>query len=102
MLVTPACKWTTGRYATAYHDYIDQPEQRDLFQSRRTAIEPIFDLVAKALETTGRQEQWPMQRLANVRTCLTLAMLTVQVAMIAKSIWDLPLRNISTIATAFT
>jgi hypothetical protein len=28
--------------------------------------------------------------------------LTVQVAMIANSIWGLPLRNISTIATAFT
>jgi len=31
-----------------------------------------------------------------------LATLTVQVAMIANSIWDLPLRNISTLATAFT
>jgi hypothetical protein len=57
VLVTPAFKWTKGRYAKAYHDYIDQPEQRDLLQSRRTAIEPIFDLVAKALGTTGRQKQ---------------------------------------------
>lgn len=102
VLLTPALKWTKGRYARAYHDYIEQPAQRDLLQSRRTAIEPIFDLLAKALGTTGRQKQLPVQRLDNVRTCLALATLTVQVAMIANSIWDLPLRNISTIATAFT
>ena len=102
LLLTPALKWTKGRYATAYHDYIAQPEQRELLQSRRTAIEPIFDLVAKAFGAMGRQKQVPIQRLDNVRTCLALATLTVQVAMIANSIWDLPLRNISTIATAFT
>jgi len=102
VLLRPAVKWTKGRYAKAYHYYIDQPEQRDLLQSRRTAIEPMFDLVAKALGTTGRQKQLAIQRLDNVRTCLALATLTVQVAMIANSIWDLPLRNISTLATAFT
>jgi hypothetical protein len=26
-LLTPACKWTKGRYAKAYHNYINQPEQ---------------------------------------------------------------------------
>ena len=102
VLLTPACKWTTGRYASAYHAYINQPEQRELLQSRRTAVEPIFDLVAKAFGATGRQKPLPVQRLDNVRTCLTLATLTVQVAMIANSIWGLPLRNISTIASAFT
>ena len=102
VLLTPALKWTKGRYAKAYHSYINQPEQRDLLQSRRTAIEPIFDLVAKALGTTGRQKQLPVQRLANVRPCLALATLTVQVAMIANSIWGLPLRNISPLVTAFT
>jgi hypothetical protein len=33
---------------------------------------------------------------------LALATLAVQVAMIARSIWGLPLRNISTMAAAFT
>jgi len=102
VLLSPAVQWTKGRYAQAYHYSIDQPEQRALLQSRRTAIEPMFDLVAKALGTTGRQKQLAIQRLDNVRTCLALATLTVQVAMIANSIWDLPLRNISTLATAFT
>jgi hypothetical protein len=81
---------------------VEQPEQRDLLQSRRTAIEPIFALLAKTCGPTGRQKPLPIQRLANVRTCLALATLTVQVAMIANSIWYLPLRNISTIASAFT
>ena len=102
VLLTPAMKWTKGRYAKDYHDYINQPEQCDLLQSRRTAIEPIFDLVAKALGTTGRQKPLPVQRLANVRPCLALATLTVQVAMIANSLWGWPLRNISTLVTAFT
>jgi hypothetical protein len=86
----------------AYQAYIDQSEHRALFQSRRTAIEPIFDLVAKTWGTTGRQKHLPRQRIANVRTCLTLATVTVQVAMLANSIWGLPLRNISTLITAFT
>ena len=102
MLVTPAAKWRRGRYAKAYHAYVKQPEQRALLQSRRTAIEPIFDLVAKVLGLSGSQKPLPVQRLANVRSCLALAVLTVQVAMIANSIWSLPLRNISTLAAAFT
>ena len=102
LLLTPALKWTTGRYAEAYHRYIAWPEEVELLRSRRTAIEPVFDLVAQALGTTGPQKQLPLQRLDNVRTCLTLATLTIQVAMIANSIWGLPLRNISTIASAFT
>lgn len=57
VLVTPALKWVKGRYATAYYRFITQPENADLLRSRRTAIEPIFDLVAKVLGTTARQKQ---------------------------------------------
>ena len=102
ILLTPALRWVKGRYATAYHRFIAQPENATLLQSRRTAIEPIFDLVAQVLGVTGRQKQLPIQKLANVRTCLALAILTMQVAMIANRVWGLPLRNISTMAAAFT
>jgi DDE family transposase len=102
VLLSPAVKWVKGRYATAYHGYIQQPENAELLRSRRTAIEPVFDLIAQVLGTTAQQKQLPIQKLANVRTCLALATLTVQVAMIANSIWGLPLRNISTMAAAFT
>ena len=102
LLLTPALRWTKGRYALAYHRYIRLPEQSELLRSRRTAIEPMFDLVAHAVGATGPHKQLPIQRLDNVRTCLLLATLTVQVAMVTNSIWGLPLRNISTFASAFT
>jgi hypothetical protein len=101
-LLTPALKWVKGRYAAAYHCFIQQPANAQLLNSRRTAIEPVFDLVTKVLGTTAKQKQLPLQKLTNVRMCLALATLSVQVAMIANSIWGLPLRNISTMAAAFT
>ncbi len=95
LLLTPAAKWTTGRYATAYHRLIQQPAYRERLRQRRTTVEPLFDLVAKVIGATDNQKQLPLQRLANVRTCLALATFTVQVAMIANSIWGRPLRSIS-------
>lgn len=102
VLLSPAVKWVKGRYALAYHRYIQQPENAELLRCRRTAIEPVFDLIAQVLGTQAKQKQLPIQKLSNVRTCLALATLTVQVAMMANSIWGLPLRNISTMAAAFT
>jgi hypothetical protein len=102
VLLSPAVQWVKGRYALAYHRYLQQPENAELLRRRRTAIEPVFDLIAQVLGTKAKQKQLPIQKLANVRTCLALATFTVQVAMIANSIWGLPLRNISTMAAAFT
>src|SRR5213593_2598730 len=47
VLLTPAVKWVKGRYAAAYHRFIQQPENAALLAMRRTAIEPMFDLIAK-------------------------------------------------------
>jgi hypothetical protein len=102
VLLSPAVKWVKGRYALAYHRYIQRPENAELLRSRRTAIAPVFDLIAQVLGTKAKQKQLPIQKRANVQTCLALATLTVQIAMIANSIWGLPLRNISTMAAAFT
>jgi hypothetical protein len=102
VLLTPALKWVKGRYAAAYHRFLQEPLNAALLTARRTAIEPMFDLVAKVLGTTARQKQLPIQKLANVRTGLALATLTIQLAMIANSIWGLPLRNISVMAAVFT
>jgi hypothetical protein len=101
-LLTPALKWVAGRYAQAYHRFLEQLDNAELLQDRRTAIEPVFDLIAKVMGATDNQKQLPIQGLANVRTCLALATLTVQVAMIANSIWGLPLHNISAMMAAFT
>lgn len=100
-LLTPAHKWVKGQYAMAYHRFIQAPDIVEHLRKRRTSVEPLFDLVAKVLGTTARQKQLPIQRLKNVCTCLALATLTVQVAMIVNSIWGLPLRNVSTMIAAF-
>ena len=100
-LLTPAHNWVKGRYATAYHHFIQEPDIAEHLRKRRTSVEPLFDLIAKVLGTTARQKQLPVQGLQNVRTCLALATSTVQIAMIVNSIWGLPLRNISAIHSAF-
>lgn len=101
-LLTPAKKWLKGRFAVAYHRLIKQPYFAACLKQRRTTIEPLFDLIAKVLGTTGRHKQLPVQRLDNVQTCLALATVSVQIAMIVNNIWGLPARNISEISAAFT
>lgn len=101
ILLTPARRWHKGRYAQAYHRFIQQPDITRLLATRKTAIEPIFDLVAKLLGVTGKQKQLAIQRLANVRTCLGLAVFSLQVSMLANSVWRLPFRSISTIRAVF-
>ena len=93
---------TTGRYAAAYHRFLKEPEQVEHLKRRRTSVEPLFDLVARVLGSPGKQGRVPVQRLGNVRTCLTLGVLTVQLAMIMNNVWGLPLRNISGMATVFS
>jgi len=101
-LITPACNWVKGRFAQAYHRFIKEPDNAERLRRRRTSVEPLFDLVAKVLGTTGKHKQLPVQRLANVRTCLALATLSVQIAMIVNNLWGLPPRNISVMTSAFT
>lgn len=100
-LLTPALKWVKGRFAEAYHRFIRLPDIAEHLKRRKTSVEPLFDLIASVIGTNARQKQLPVQRLDNVRTCLTLATLSVQIAMIANSIWGLPPRNISEMASAF-
>lgn len=101
-LLTPALKWVQGRYAQAYHHFLQEPDNATLLHNRRTAIEPVFDLIAKILGATDNHKQLPLQGLANVRTCLTLATLTALIAMIVNSIWELPLHDISHMMAVFT
>lgn len=100
-LLAPALKWVKGHFAQAYHRFIQLPDIAEHLVKRRTSVEPLFDLIAKVIGTTARQKQLPVQQIDNVRSCLTLATLSVQVSMIANSIWGLPYRNISEMASAF-
>lgn len=101
ILLVPALRWRHGRYAQAYRRFIKQPVTARLLRQRKTAIEPIFDLIAKLLGAVSNQKQLAIQRLPNVRTCIGLAVLSLQMAMLANNIWNLPFRTISTIQGAF-
>ena len=70
-------------------------------RNRRTSVEPLFDLIAKVIGTQAQQKQLPVRSLDNVRSCLALATLSIQIAIIVNAEWGLPHRNISDIATAF-
>ena len=100
-LITPALRWTKGRYAKAYHRFISQPKQRRHLSKRRSSVEPLFDLIAKVIGTSTQQKQLPVKGFFNVRCCLAIAVLSVQVAMIANAIWKLPTRNVSHMAAVF-
>lgn len=101
-LITPALRWVTGRYAVAYHRFLKQPDVKHQLRKRKTSVEPLFDLIAKVIGATDNHKQLKMKGLVNVRTCLALGTLSVQIAMIINSIWGLPLRNISHITAAFS
>ena len=104
-LLTPALKWVTGRFAEVYHRFIKQPGILNRLTKRRTPVEPLFDLIKvdpifKVLGTTAKQKQLPVQRIKDVRSCLALATLSIQISMIANSISGMPHRNISEMAAA--
>ena len=100
-LLSPAFNWVNGHFAKAYHRFIKQPLNALRLRNRKTIIEPLFDLIAKVIGTTGKQKQLPVQHLDHVRAGLALATLAVQIAMLANNIWGLPPRNVSEMAAAF-
>ncbi len=101
LLVTPATKWRQGRYARAYHRFLQQPDVARWLKARRTAIEPVFDLFRHVLGTKGTQKQLPMAGLPCVSTFLSLGVLAVQIAMLVNNIWGYPFREVSHILAAF-
>lgn len=102
LLLTPAATWQKGRYAAAYHRLRAKTPFMAWLKCRKTAIEPVFDLFAKLLGTTNNHKQLPLQWLTKVRPFLGLGVLAVQIAMIVNNAFDLPLRQISNLLTAFS
>ena len=102
ILVIPALRWRKGRYAQAYRQFIKtQADIVRILKKRKTAIEPIFDLIAQLLGTSGKQKQIFRQGRENVQTHLGLGVVSLQIAMIANQIWQMPFRTISHIKGAF-
>ena len=102
VLLTPALRWVKGRFAEGYHRFLEQPLNQERFRRRKTSVEPLFDLIAKVIGANGYQKQLLVQRLVNVRTALALGTLSVQIAMVMNSIWNLRPRDISTMSAAFS
>lgn len=102
LLLTPASKWLKGESAETYHRLLLEEENQVLLAQRRTSIEPLFDLIAKVLGVQGQHKQLPLQKLQYVRPCLGIATLSVQLAMIMNSIWNMPFRSISHMKAVFS
>jgi hypothetical protein len=60
-----------GRYAQAYHRFIQQPRMPSCSPLAAPPLNP-FDLIAKLIGADNHK-QLPIQRLPNVRTCIALA-----------------------------
>ena len=90
LLLTPAKKWKRGRYAKAYRHLRKQPCPATWLQARKTANEPIFDLLCKVLNVQNNQKQLPLQGLANVATFLVLGVLFVKISMLVNKILAYP------------
>ena len=69
--------------------------------SRKTAIEPTFDLLSKLLATNGAHKPLPVSGLASVSTFLGLGVLILQLAMLMNVGCKLPNRNVTHIKTVF-
>ncbi len=100
-LLTPI----TGAKATekvAYLKAIETSPQLETYQKqRKTAIEPVFNLLTDLTGTKNNQKQLPISRLENVRTFLILAIVLLQIAMLVNSIWNRPHREVSRMKTLF-
>ena len=69
--------------------------------ARKTAIEPVFDLLSKLLSITGAHKPLPMRGLSYVATFLGLGILMLQLAMLMNHRCGLPTRNITHMKTVF-
>ena len=69
--------------------------------TRKTAIEPVFDLLSRLLSITGAHKPLPMRGLAYVSSFLGLGILLLQVAMLMNVRCGLPRRNVTHIKTVF-
>jgi len=103
VLITPALKVSVySPQGGSYKEFVGQAENVALLRVRKTATEPLFDLIAKLIGAGGQQKQLLVQGLARVRTCLAVGTLLAQVAMIVNSIWGMPLHNISHMMAVIT
>lgn len=77
------------------------PELRNYQEQRKVAIEPVFSLLTQLTGTENNQKQLPVSGIENVSSFLLIATLTLQIAMLVNSIYNLPDREVSRMITLF-
>lgn len=102
LLVTPALRWKTGKYASNYHRFLQESDAQKWLNQRKTSVEPLFDLIAKVMNISGYQKPLKQRFLANVTTSLLIGTLSVQISMIINSIFGNPLREIAHMKAVFS
>lgn len=88
------------RFAQRYHDLTNLPEMATQLR-RRTAVVPLFDLIALIIGAYNPQKQLPLQGFEKGRSFLALATLFVQIAMLTNTRWGFPHGNIPNNVGAF-
>ncbi len=70
-------------------------------KARKTASEPVFDLLSNLLSITGMQKPLPVRGLAYVSTFLGIGIVLLQLALLINVRWGIPTRNVPHIKTVF-
>ena len=101
LLLTPKTPFAAAN-ALLGVDPLYTATQVDTWQTaRKTAIEPVFDLLSKLLSITGAHKPLPLRGLAYVSTFLGMGIMLLQLAMLMNVRWGLPTRNVTHIKTVF-
>ena len=101
MLITPDISLKQAEAMVGPMDAMGGAVFEEAKASRKTAIEPTFDLLSKLLATQGQHKPLPVKGLPYVSTFLGLGVLILQLAMLMNVRWKLPTRNVTHIKTVF-
>ena len=101
LLLTPQTTFAAAN-ALLGADPLYTATQVDTWQkARKTAIEPVFDLLSKLLSITGAHKPLPLRDLTYVSSFLGIGIVLLQLAMLMNVRCGLPTRNITHIKTVF-
>ena len=101
LLLTPKTSLTEANRGLGADPLYTATQVETWQAARKTAIEPVFDLLSKLLSITGAHKPLPLQGLASVATFLGIGILLLQLTMLINVRWGLPTRKVAHIKTVF-
>ena len=99
LLLTPDTTWAQAQGVLGTTRGVTERQVSGWQASRKTAIEPGFDLLSHLLSTRGMHKPLPVRDLGYVLTFLGLGVLLLQVAMLMHVLHGLPTRAVKHIQT---